>query len=77
MSANTNDVLKNDVLKIVRASPDVNLIAFDAVIIDSWNGDSYVGIDLELIVSKFGAIVLMLAFLGYVLCVLAEAAMAG
>ncbi|KNE68275.1 hypothetical protein AMAG_19785 [Allomyces macrogynus ATCC 38327] len=60
----------NDVLKVVRASPDVNLTVFDSVIIDSWNGDSYVGIDLELVVSKFGASVSMLVFPGYPLSAL-------
>ncbi|KNE69444.1 hypothetical protein AMAG_13801 [Allomyces macrogynus ATCC 38327] len=41
---------------------------FDAVVIDSNNGDTYTGIDLELVVSKFGAAVSMLVFSAYPLC---------
>ncbi|KAJ3368725.1 hypothetical protein GGF31_006149 [Allomyces arbusculus] len=58
----------NEVVKVVRASPDAKLTVFDAVVIDSWNGDTYGGIDLELVVSKFGASVSMLVFPGYSLC---------
>ncbi|KNE68360.1 hypothetical protein AMAG_13018 [Allomyces macrogynus ATCC 38327] len=59
----------NEVFKVVRESPDVNLTVFDAVMISSWIGDSYAGIDLELVVSMFGATVSMLVFQGYPLCI--------
>ncbi|KAJ3367187.1 hypothetical protein GGF31_007684 [Allomyces arbusculus] len=67
MSANCRDVVA-----LVRANPNLTALrVFDAVIIDSWDGDSYAGIDLELVVSKFYAAVLMLVFSAYPLCALA------
>ncbi|KAJ3350770.1 hypothetical protein GGF32_004646 [Allomyces javanicus] len=58
----------DQVVKVVRESPAINLSVFDAVIIDSYNGNPFAGIDLELVVSKFGATVSMLVFPGYPLC---------
>ncbi|KAJ3346210.1 hypothetical protein GGF32_007870, partial [Allomyces javanicus] len=55
----------NEVVKVVHNSPDINPKVFDAVVIDSCNGNTSAGIDLELIVSKFGATVSMLVFPGY------------
>ncbi|KNE68320.1 hypothetical protein AMAG_12984 [Allomyces macrogynus ATCC 38327] len=63
----------NKVLKVVRASLDINLTVIDAVVIDSWKGDSYAGIDLELVVSKYDGTVSMLVSPGYPLCALAKA----
>ncbi|KAJ3364573.1 hypothetical protein GGF32_001673 [Allomyces javanicus] len=62
----------NDVVALVRAKPNLNKSpVFDAVVIDLYNGDTYAGIDLELVVSKFGAAVSMLVFSAYLLCAMA------
>ncbi|KAJ3364772.1 hypothetical protein GGF31_008918 [Allomyces arbusculus] len=62
----------DEVTKVLRDSLNTNQAAFDAVLIDSWNGDTYGSVDRQLVVSKFGGAALsLLGKPAYPLCVTA------
>ncbi|KNE69533.1 hypothetical protein AMAG_14098 [Allomyces macrogynus ATCC 38327] len=56
------------VLGVVRASPGINVNPTDAVIVDSWNTDTYGGVDLQLTVSGTGDAVTLVTAPAYPLC---------
>ncbi|KAJ3368252.1 hypothetical protein GGF31_006482 [Allomyces arbusculus] len=58
----------NTVLDVVRASPDIHTNPMDAVVINSWNGDTYGGVNIQLAVTSTGGAVTLLTAPAYPLC---------
>ncbi|KAJ3351861.1 hypothetical protein GGF32_004054 [Allomyces javanicus] len=58
----------NTALDAVRASPDIKTNPMDSVVMNSWNGDSYGGVNLQLTVTSTGGAVSLLTAPAYPLC---------
>ncbi|KNE63659.1 hypothetical protein AMAG_08762 [Allomyces macrogynus ATCC 38327] len=56
------------VLNVVRASPDIKINPMDAVVINSWNSDTYGGVNLQLTVSSTSGAITLLTGPAYPLC---------